>query len=321
VVQSDFDISMLRLLEDDKTKYLSDLSDARGLTPLMLAVQQVQSSWSSYLRLAGANLARVAKGGVSIAHLAAAQWKPQGPGEQWLKRSTITLCFVHRYFPNLDVVDEGGCTPLMTAAAYCDFIGVFALLRNRANPCLSDNKGLTALHYVIMWILESHGYLEWAGVGAFRVIRLLLKHGVDANKLDENGMTPIMLASCIQDPEELCKLLEAGTDFTQPARERHISVMERQRHDEVAYGLLDNTGKLVAKNVRNKYSKILRSLWVRVFLPVGIAGYPSGAFFATEQVKVALDEAQKCFDDPINAESWIKTSTPSLRGRSVECVR
>jgi len=88
-------------------------------------------------------------------------------------------------------------TPLMTASAHADVDAVTLLLKWRANPNVSDRKGVVPLHMAIC-------------TGTSAVADLLVRNGAEVNKPDRHGQTPLFFAPSV----EMCnQLLEARADI------------------------------------------------------------------------------------------------------------
>ena len=74
------------------------------------------------------------------------------------------------------------------------------LLDLAVNPCASDGRQRTALHFA-------------AAGGHTEVARLLIERGADPNQRDSVGNTPLHLAACTTHIEMVTLLLKAGTDI------------------------------------------------------------------------------------------------------------
>lgn len=77
---------------------------------------------------------------------------------------------------------------------------VRSLLDLDVNPCASDSRQRTALHFA-------------AAGGHTEVAQLLLERGADPNQRDSVGNTPLHLAACTTHIEMVTLLLKAGTDI------------------------------------------------------------------------------------------------------------
>jgi ankyrin repeat protein len=96
-----------------------------------------------------------------------------------------------------------GATPLMYAALYGDATLLAAMLQAGADPNIRNDSGATAL----MWAIED-----------IEKVRLLLKHGADANASSAFGRTPLILATGLGGSEQMIRLLlERGAAPVLPA--------------------------------------------------------------------------------------------------------
>ncbi|XP_048759557.1 uncharacterized protein LOC125669151 [Ostrea edulis] len=89
---------------------------------------------------------------------------------------------------------------LQNAANQNDFNTVIELLEDGVDPCCSDNKQRTPLHFA-----SSQGYEK--------VVKALLDKGADPNQKDILGNTPLHLAACTGQVPVVTLLLHAGTNL------------------------------------------------------------------------------------------------------------
>ena len=87
---------------------------------------------------------------------------------------------------DINVVDEGGTTPLMLASQWLHTECVAEMLRLGADARRVNNDGRTALHCVAAWADRGGD-----GVG---VVRQLVAAGCDAAVRDNDGRTAVELA-------------------------------------------------------------------------------------------------------------------------------
>ena len=87
---------------------------------------------------------------------------------------------------DINVVDEGGVTPLMWASGYHRAECVAEMLRLGADARRVENDGSTALHWVAVRGSD--------GGGGAEVVRLLVAAGCDAAVRDNVGCTAVELA-------------------------------------------------------------------------------------------------------------------------------
>ncbi|XP_060101463.1 ankyrin repeat domain-containing protein 54 [Heteronotia binoei] len=86
---------------------------------------------------------------------------------------------------------------LREAANANDLETVQQLLEDGADPCASDDKGRTALHFA-------------SCNGNDHIVQLLLDHGADPNQRDGLGNTPLHLAACTNHVPVITTLLRGG---------------------------------------------------------------------------------------------------------------
>ena len=110
-----------------------------------------------------------------------------------------------------------GTTPLMAAveAKDIDIGSAEALLSGGADVNAVDRSGATALH----WMLKIHESpdpqpLYWMPFrrSAARMLGLLLRAGARVNRVDDRGLTPLMLAAQNLNEDLISPLLQAGAD-------------------------------------------------------------------------------------------------------------
>lgn len=84
-------------------------------------------------------------------------------------------------YPNLNISDEKGNSPLMIASKRVNPQVVEFFLSNGANPRHTNNEGQTALHSLYWGTAES----------AANIVQQLVDHGADINATDHVGNTPL----------------------------------------------------------------------------------------------------------------------------------
>ena len=100
-------------------------------------------------------------------------------------------------------------TALMEACDNLNVDIVKLLIENRANVNTCDLFGSTALHYVV-----ARDYHESDISKYDEILTALLKTGVDVNKSDKDGRTPLMYATIHNREEQVKTLLRKGADIT-----------------------------------------------------------------------------------------------------------
>lgn len=149
-------------------------------------------------------------------------------------------------------------TPLILAASSNDLQLVRNLLDRGANVNDQDHNGYTALAYAagnkeILAALLEHGGDIHAGANPllrnirrydYREVENLLEVGVDVNKPNREGQTPLMLATKEGDADLVRILIEAGartTDKDKMGRTAEVFA-KRKQHSEIIELLQKNNG-------------------------------------------------------------------------------
>ena len=115
--------------------------------------------------------------------------------------------------------DSNGSTPLHLASCHRKLEFVRFILDHGADVAARDKEGLTPLHHAFgpRYLVRAGKYdqritsLSWERV---EVIRFLVDRGADAAAQDNNGLTPLHLASSWGDVDLACLLVERGADVT-----------------------------------------------------------------------------------------------------------
>ena len=161
--------------------------------------------------------------------------------------------------PALELQYGDGITHLFLAAKFGQ-LGVISrlLLSDSLNPNVTEAKtGRTALHYA-------------AENGHNKVVTLLLVHGADSNVIDNDGRTPISLATEARDPQCFISLLRQGCDISVKDLEGYTII-----HDVAING---NVGSLIALrehlevSVASQYSKAVENSTTPLYAELGIVG-------------------------------------------------
>lgn len=118
------------------------------------------------------------------------------------RRTNAVQHLIHRYSFDLDAQNRKGRTAFMIAAAngYLDILKMLA--DNGANPHVLDKKGRSALFYAIQ------------NKNSRIVHHLVNSCLLDVNIQDVDGITPLMLASQINDCESVDVLIRRGADIS-----------------------------------------------------------------------------------------------------------
>jgi ankyrin repeat protein len=164
----------------------TDVRDAAGLTPIMLAAAFGSDDAAKLLVEAGADVKAAKNDGITALHLA---WHSEAVVRLLLERGA-----------DVDAKTQVGSTPLFVAASANGTAGVVAqLLERGADPNAAENRGVTPL-------------IAAASVGNTAVAKLLLERGANATAyasgIGQKTATPLMGAAHNGDVE-LARLLLA----------------------------------------------------------------------------------------------------------------
>jgi ankyrin repeat protein len=174
----------------------------RGRTALQLAIIACNASGTSALIEATIDVEARDDEGYTALHLAAQHF----PNED-------IICLLSKHGADLSAKDDTGKTALHLATAARNVDGVRALIKLQIDVEAKDADGRTALHLASR--LWSNYNLEGPNT-ALSLIDLLLSNGANINATDNNGDTPLFLASKIfiyPDKNPLVKcLLARGAD-------------------------------------------------------------------------------------------------------------
>jgi ankyrin repeat protein len=156
-------------------------------------------------------------------------------GTQWGNKDVIATLIDHGLDPNAKghgaetyVAASQGTLPLIAASANCwpGYHKVLALTERGANPNLTDESGMTALHYSIK-LSDRRGKKFSTGMskkvtpdmldgvpGNLECIDELIKAGADVNARDPNGAAPLHFAAYSDyHVPTITMLLQAGADI------------------------------------------------------------------------------------------------------------
>ncbi|XP_021933678.1 histone-lysine N-methyltransferase EHMT2 isoform X2 [Zootermopsis nevadensis] len=151
-----------------------DVLDRDQNTPLMLAAVSNHNDLVKYLVKAGANVILKGGDGMTALHLAAKA------GNIETCQFLLAVANTPRSF--IDIVDDGGWTPLVWAAEHCHVDVTRYLLQNRADPLIRDAEQNIALH----WSAFS---------GSVDISDMLLNYGSEVNSTNVHGDTPLHIGA------------------------------------------------------------------------------------------------------------------------------
>jgi ankyrin repeat protein len=216
-----------------------DALNARGMTPLMTAVDMLPSGIFGMLDLDEDALSFMTR---------------ERPGPH-PNGDLVSLLVQHG--ARLGVRDHRGRTPLMLAARYGDPVMLDFLIRHGADPAAVDATGSGPLPYARTVdqakLLLAHGaeiearddqgrtpLIAWARRGSFAMVTELLGRGVELEARDPQGMTALMHAALASE-EVFTDLLHAGADpRAQDLRGRSVLMhASHARHTPLAEQLIE----------------------------------------------------------------------------------
>lgn len=183
------DIEITKILLQHKNIEV-DVRDVDGATPLMVAVEWRNIAICQLLIDAGASLSVINKQKESLMHYAVKN------------KGTETLLYLLLCNVDINLFDKNKNTPLMMAMKYQDKDVFKCLLDARADVNVCNARQLTILHQAVL------------NEDKDAVKLLLERDDIVVNSLDEYGVTPLMTALELEDPEIFEMLLAKGADVS-----------------------------------------------------------------------------------------------------------
>ncbi len=193
----------------------------RGFTPFITAVQNGADDVVQYYIQQGQNVNIRDNFGNSLLMTAISHQQP-----------SVTKTLIRAHI-NLDTQNRDGYSPLIYSVISNQPKITYQLTKAGANIHLTDRKGNNALIYAIQQkslasakVLLEHGSdpnsydfkgssaLMLALVNTPEIVPLLIQKGADINCKDDNGFTPLMIAACMKDKQNVKNLLNAGADVS-----------------------------------------------------------------------------------------------------------
>ena len=230
--------------------------DNNGRTPLSLASLQGDVGVATFLVEHGVDVTAPDNHGSTPLHLAAES------GQVGVARILVDRD------ANATAKDNNGSTPLHLASYQTRMEFVQFIINHSADVTARDKEGLTPLHlafgprYVFLAIFlykapqitdriiygpGSITSVSWVGV---EVIRSLVERGADVAAQDNNGLTPLHLASSWGHMDLACLLVERGADVT--AQSKHgltpLHLALKRGYVEVARFLVERGADATARH-------------------------------------------------------------------------
>ncbi|CAB0042599.1 unnamed protein product [Trichogramma brassicae] len=183
-----------------------DARDKFGNTPLHLAVRSISSNVKHVVRALleiGANPNLANEEGLTPMHIISKRCKLDRLGESFLKFNDDMNQPVQ-----LDARDKLGNTPLHLAALWYDYKNLALLLKNGANPNLTNENGDTPLHF----ISKTDRYY----VLALKFFNINKQHNqlVQVDVRNKLGRTPLQLAVANLLPDLIALFMDNGADLS-----------------------------------------------------------------------------------------------------------
>uniref|UniRef100_A0ABD2W5U3 Uncharacterized protein n=1 Tax=Trichogramma kaykai TaxID=54128 RepID=A0ABD2W5U3_9HYME len=204
-----------------------DARDKLGNTPLHLAVPSLFSNVKRVIRalLEVDTNPNVAKGeGLTPMHIISKRYQPDGLGESFLKFNDDVNQPVQ-----LDARDKLGNTPLHLAALWLDYKNFELLLKNGANPNLTNENGDTPLHIILK---TDRSY---AMTLTFFNTNKEFNQSVQIDVRNKLGWTPLQFAEANLLPHLISLFLDNGADqsrFVFPAESYYAEKIVPWKHEK-----------------------------------------------------------------------------------------
>ncbi|MBU4268371.1 MAG: ankyrin repeat domain-containing protein [Acidobacteria bacterium] len=162
--------------------------DADGRSALMAYGEKEQFDQARFLIEHGANINMADKKGITALHEAA------------LQRNVKLMELLLQKGAEVNARSQFGQTPLHLSRFYKE--GAVLLLRHKADPSITNNRGENVLHDLVMSTTPS--YLE--------LLSLFIRHGTPLDQKNSSGRTPLSLAYGFHNTKAMELLLKAGAD-------------------------------------------------------------------------------------------------------------
>uniref|UniRef100_T1IV76 Histone-lysine N-methyltransferase n=1 Tax=Strigamia maritima TaxID=126957 RepID=T1IV76_STRMM len=178
-----------------------DCVDDKLRTPLTVAVENKQTVIIRYLIRAGVNLEARGEDGMTSMHIAAKMGNLEA-----------CRCFFETRKLNINLLDDGGWTPLVWGSEHRHKDVVRFLLECGADPNVRDNEQNIALH--------------WAAFsGSSEICELFLNRECDLSSVNEHGDTPLHIAARQDNYDCIMLFLTRNADITTQNKEGETPIM------------------------------------------------------------------------------------------------
>jgi len=178
-------VEIIRLLSAHKQ--LINLTNTRGITPLMWAAQEGHSDICEDLLKAGANPLVTSADSENVMHFAGTA-------------AIVRLLLAHKQL--LESKNKEGMTPFLKAVSLGNVEVCEILLTSGADSLAMDNNGMNAMHYVA----------AYCGEDEMDIVRFLAKQKQLLDSKTKDGTTPLIRAAH-RGNQEICEVfLKAGAN-------------------------------------------------------------------------------------------------------------
>lgn len=169
--------------------------DANGRSPLHLAVRHCRLDTMESILSRGASVVAKDEEGNTPLHYAFSNFSAIASAVH-----KVELLLSHG--ADINALNDKGFTPLMLAAKHRGASCMTYMMKYNPDVHVVDRKGRTALHFIA----------RYKGVNIDRDFEALLKAGIDVNKTDDKGLTPIFYALDTPETNMVKLLLKYGAD-------------------------------------------------------------------------------------------------------------
>jgi len=242
-----------------------------GITPLMYAVQNQDTSIVQILLLNGADTDKKPDNGIPVLinavinnNLNIAEYLirkgadiniSDNDGNTALMYGSAYGLFVMSdmliyYDADLNEKNNSGTDALMVASYFGDYDIAYRLIEKGANVNSKDSRGFTAIHCA-----SQNGHTD--------LIELLINNGADINQKTLNGYSPVAIAVEYENLELLKFLIEKGANINEKISfsENPVSLASEYKYKSIKKLLLENGGRKNLWPAFNQYILGLNLNW------------------------------------------------------------